>query len=69
VNCDSTGDGTPEEVGSVTPSTTFRYDPTTDQYIYNADFRTVAPGSCWRVRVTLDDAYTVLHSAFFRIAR
>jgi subtilisin family serine protease len=69
VNCDLTADGTPEEVGSVTPSTIFRYDPTADQYVYNADFRTVTPGSCWRVKVALDDASTVLYSAFFKVAK
>ncbi len=58
-----------EEVGSVTPSTTFRYDPSADQYIYNADFRDKAVGSCWRVKVSLDDGFTTMSSAYFKIAK
>ncbi|TMB69354.1 MAG: hypothetical protein E6J43_04475 [Chloroflexi bacterium] len=58
-----------EDVGSNTPSTTFRYDSTADQYIYNADFKNVDAGSCWRITVTLDDGATTLYSAYFKISR
>ena len=69
VSCSTLADITVgEDVGSVTPSTVFRYDSSDDQYIYNADFRTVNPGTCWRIRVTLDDG-TVLYSAYFKINR
>jgi hypothetical protein len=69
VSCSTRADLTVvETVSSVTPSSTFRYDPSADQYIYNADFRSVDPGTCWRVRVTLDDG-TVLYSAYFKISR
>jgi hypothetical protein len=52
----------------VTPASTFRYDASADQYIYNADFRTVSVGTCWKVRVTLDDG-TLLYSAVFKIGK
>ncbi len=58
-----------EEVGSVTPATYFRYDPGADQYIYNADFRDKTVGSCWRIRVSLDDGFTSMYSAFFKIGK
>lgn len=70
VNCATLGDvGTiPESVESVTPSTVFRYDSEGDQYIYNADFRDKAAGTCWRVQVTLDDG-TVMTSAIFKLQK
>jgi len=58
-----------EEVGSVTPATFFRYDPGADQYIYNADFRDKAVGTCWRVKVSLDDGFTAMYSAYFKIGK
>jgi len=57
-----------EDVGSVTPSTQFRYDAASDQYIYNTDFRNAAVGSCWILRVTLDSGQ-VFDSAMFKIRR
>jgi hypothetical protein len=54
--CDAVVDSaTLESVSSVTPSSIFRYDAAADQYIYNADFRNKAAGTCWKVRVILDD--------------
>jgi subtilisin family serine protease len=70
VACVGGSDSLIEDVGSVTPSTVFRYDASADQYIYNADFRDVIPGTCWRVRVTLDDSpATVMDSAYFKIVK
>jgi hypothetical protein len=60
---------TVEEVGSVTPATYFRYDPGADQYIYNADFRDKSVGSCWRIKVSLDDGFTVMYSSHFKIGK
>ena len=57
-----------EEVGSVTPSTQFRYDAASDQYIYNTDFRNAAVGSCWILRITLDSGQ-VINSAMFKMRR
>ena len=57
-----------EDVGSLTPSSTFRYDASADQYIYNADFKTVAVGTCWKIKVTLDDG-TLLYSAVFQVGK
>jgi hypothetical protein len=61
--------GVVEDVGSNTPSTIFRYDPSADQYIYNADFKNVGAGTCWRITVTLDDGTTTLYSAYFKVNR
>ena len=61
--------GVIEDVGSNTPSTTFRYDAGADQYIYNADFKNVGAGTCWRIFVTLDDGATTLYSAYFKVNR
>ena len=69
VGCSSLEEEDANTLGSVTPSAFFRYDPTADQYIYNADFRSVAVGTCWRVRVTLDDAFTVMDSAYFKVGK
>ncbi len=69
VPCDSITESTPEDVGSVTPSTQFRYDSSADQYIYNADFRTQAVGTCWKVRVTLDDGSPSFDSAKFKLTK
>jgi hypothetical protein len=60
---------TPESVPSNTPSTDFRYDSTSDQYVYNADFRDKTAGSCWRIKVILDDGVTVLYSAYFKLQK
>lgn len=59
-------DGTLEDVSSNTPSTSFRYDPITDQYIYNADMHAVPAGSVWRFKVSLDSGQT-LYSGVFKI--
>jgi hypothetical protein len=55
-----------EAVTSNTPSTIFRYDATADQYIYNADMRSQAVGTCWNFKVTLDSGQ-VLYSAVFKL--
>ncbi|MGH2995503.1 MAG: PxKF domain-containing protein, partial [Gaiellaceae bacterium] len=68
VSCETETEYSSENVGSVTPSTTFRYDATADQYVYNADFRDKAAGTCWKVRVTLDSGQ-VLDSAKFKLQR
>lgn len=69
LNCSSLADAlTPESVPSNTPSTQFRYDATADQYIYNADFRDKAAGTCWKVRATLDSGQ-VLESAIFKLQK
>jgi hypothetical protein len=60
---------TTEPVSSVTPSSVFRYDSTADQYIYNADFRDKASGSCWYVSVNLNDGSAPLKSAYFKLQR
>jgi hypothetical protein len=57
------------EVGSKTPSTVFRYDATSDQYVYNADFGDAASGTCWKVIVDLHDGGPTLVSAIFKIGR
>ena len=70
VSCTALTDlGVIEDVGSNTPSTTFRYDSSADQYIYNADFKNVGAGTCWRITVTLDDGATTLYSAYFKVNR
>ena len=71
VNCTTfdAADAEAESVPSNTPSTVFRYDSTADQYIYNADFRDKAAGTCWKVRATLDDSTTVLTSAVFKLQK
>jgi hypothetical protein len=50
------------------PSNGFRYDSTADQYIYNANFKDQAAGTCWKVRVTLDSGQ-VLNSAVFKLQK
>ena len=57
-----------ESVSSNTPATTFRYDSSADQYIYNADMKTTTVGSCYMFRVTLDSGQ-VLDSAIFKMAK
>ena len=69
VSCSTLADLTVvEKITSVTPSSSFRYDPSADQYICNADFRSVDAGTCWRIKVTLDDG-TLLYSAYFKVSR
>jgi hypothetical protein len=60
---------TTEVVGSVSNWATIRYDATADQYVYNADFRTVTAGTCWKLRATLDDGATTFDSAVFKISK
>lgn len=70
VSCAGLAGETEVEAVSVTPDSVFRYDSSADQYIYNADFRDAAAGSCWFVRVTLDDpARTQLKSAYFMVTK
>ena len=66
--CDGSVGSVSEEVGSVTPSTQFRYDAANDLYIYNTDFRNAAVGSCWILRVTFDSGQ-VIDSAMFKMRR
>jgi hypothetical protein len=77
--------GVTEALGSVTPSSYFRYDSSADQYIYNADFKSAPVGTCWRVRVFLDDGVkainwtpdhpnydvlpTIMNSAWFKLQK
>lgn len=59
------------EEGAVSPASSlnaFRFDADGNQYIFNADFRNENPGSCWRLRVTLDSGQ-VFTSSVFQIAR
>jgi hypothetical protein len=62
-------DAVVESVQSTTPFTAFRYNSIADQYIYHADFRDKAVGTCWKVRATLDDNTTVLTSAAFKLQK
>jgi hypothetical protein len=50
------------------PSNAFRYDSTADQYIYNANFKDKAVGSCWKVQVWLDSGQ-ILNSAVFKLQK
>jgi hypothetical protein len=61
-----TNDAVTEPVSSVNPSNVFRYDASADQYIFNADFRQQAVGSCWKVKVTLDSGQNFT-SAIFKL--
>jgi large repetitive protein len=52
------------------PSNGFRYDATADQYVYNANFKDKAVGTCWKVKVTLNDSpATVFYSAVFKLQK
>ena len=55
VQCGTAVETTTEAVGSVSAWGVFRYDALADQYIYNADFRDKAQGTCWKLRAILDD--------------
>jgi hypothetical protein len=57
-----------EDVTSNTPTALFRYDPSADQYIFNADMKNLAVGSCWNFKVRLDNGQT-LYSAVFKLAK
>ena len=50
------------------PSNAFRYDAVADQYIYNANFKSMAVGTCWKVVVSLDSGQTMT-SAIFRLQK
>jgi hypothetical protein len=50
------------------PSNSFRYDAAADQYIYNANFKSMAVGTCWKVVVTLDSGQK-LNSAVFKLQK
>ena len=43
------------EAAAEYPSNAFRYDAGADQYINNASFKDQLAGTCWKVRVTLDE--------------
>jgi hypothetical protein len=60
-----------QTVESTSTSTAgWRYDSSADQYIYNADFRSQAVGTCWKLRATLDDpAHTTFDSAVFKLTK
>jgi hypothetical protein len=55
-----------EPATSVNPSNAFRYDASADQYIFNADLRQQAVGTCWKAKVTLDSGQIVT-SAIFKL--
>ncbi|MGI8708072.1 MAG: HYR domain-containing protein [Actinomycetota bacterium] len=57
-----------EAVPAVQPGGSIRYDSAADQYIYNADFRSKAVGTCWRVFVNFNDG-TKLGSAIFKLTK
>lgn len=59
---------TGEQAALSTSSAGLRYDAAADQYVYNADFRSEAVGSCWKVRVALDDG-TSFDSAVFKLQK
>ncbi len=61
-------DATLESTASNTPSTTFRYDPSADQYIYNADMHSKAVGTCWNFKVKVD-SNQVFYSAVFKLQK
>ncbi len=65
VVCATLAEGEASVVGSLAP---FRYDATEDQYIFNADFRNQAAGSCWKLRATLDSGQ-IFDSAVFQLIR
>lgn len=59
-----------ETVPSATASSLIRYDSSADQYIYNADFRTVTLNTCWQVGIVLDDpGSTTIYSAIFKMVK
>jgi hypothetical protein len=69
VNCSAVTDtGTVVEAVVDNPSNGFRYDSTADQYIYNANFKEQAVGTCWRAVVNLDSGQT-LYSAVFKLQK
>jgi hypothetical protein len=52
------------------PSNTFRYDAAADQYVNNVSFKDQPVGSCWKVRVTLNDSPTTsFESAVFKLQK
>lgn len=50
-------------------STYIRYDAPGDQYVWNADFKDKAVGSCWKMRVDLLPSATSGSSAVFRLQK
>lgn len=50
------------------PSNSFRYDATAGQYIYNANFKDKAAGTCWKAGVQLDSGQT-FWSAIFKLQK
>lgn len=58
-----------EDVPSATPNASFRYDAAADQYIYNADFKDKAAGTCWKIEVNFNDGSVPLTSAVFKLNR
>jgi alpha-tubulin suppressor-like RCC1 family protein len=70
VSCTSF-DAEGQEVESVpdNPSESFRYDPTDDQYIINADFRSEVTGTCWKALVYLNDGSDPLTSGIFKLQK
>lgn len=48
-----------------------RWDATGGQFVYNADLRSYAAGTCWRINVTLDDGppATRYYSAVFKLQK
>lgn len=48
-------DAVVEQIPSSTPYASFRWDPVSQQYVYNAQIGSLASGTCWVFRITLDD--------------
>lgn len=59
-----------EQPAAAVNSAGLRYDAGSDQYVYNADFRQDAVGTCWKMRVGLNDPQTTTFtSAVFRLTK
>jgi hypothetical protein len=62
--------GTRLDVSDESLSTSgWRYDGPGDQYVFNADFRNNAVGSCWRMEVHLKPTDQVMVSANFKLTK
>jgi len=70
VNCSLGGDAIGDVVEAVAenPSNSFRYDSTANQYIYNANFKDKAVGTCWKAGVEVDSGQKIW-SAIFRLQK
>jgi HYR domain-containing protein/Big-like domain-containing protein len=63
VNCATRApNGTTMKLRSTSHHETFRFSG--DRYIFNADLKSLPRGTCWQIRVTLDDTTALLSSSF-----